>query len=469
MEDNPNWVDRLQTSLFEKRESLETRDLPAMKKNFSLFQSYYEGIYNIFLKKSLVQEDPYKYDEKISEVTTPSEKDFLESAKQIQMDQRLASFHTNLDFLNTYYQFSVDFLDLGRIERILSFISYINWVHLSGPDTNIVSRTLDEFVARINLGTDSMSSQLLHESFTQLDRVTKQIKTILRDMTAYHREAYKLEVRKSVIPHLNTASFSQDAGPGAVKQALSKYMEGSPFYPELVQEILDEDFSPQGDELKESVIRKLTIRQAAAKRKVQKVSHKEILLKAVRIMATSGFQLEDVMNKMTDNHLTLEGQRLSLRGRLKRFFRKMFGKGRQNKIYDISYLDVTTSTNKSESIQYGDFMQDVRKKAKLFTALAHQGSAVTQKLGGASEEKILEFLNKNISSLQALHRRLTGFNDYFKSEMQKDRESQAKFRGLRVELSAVKNSIIKANQAKHEYVASKEEQDQMKQLGVKQE
>ena len=131
MEDNLNWVDRLQTSLFEKRESLETRELPAMKKNFSLFQSYYEGIYNILLKKSQIQEDPYKYDEKISEIATPSEKDFLESDKQIQMNQRLASFHSNLDFLNTYYQFSVDFLDLGRIRRILSFISYINCFKLN--------------------------------------------------------------------------------------------------------------------------------------------------------------------------------------------------------------------------------------------------------------------------------------------------------------------------------------------------
>ncbi len=469
MEDNLNWLDRLQTSLSAKRESLETRDLPAMKKHFSLFQSYYEGINNILLKKSQIQEDPYKYDEKISEITTPSEKDFLESDKQIQMNQRLASFHSNLDFLNTYYQFSVDFLDLGRIRRILSFVSYINWGHLSGPDANIVGRTLDEFVAKINLGTDSLSSQLLLESFTQLDRVTRQIKTILRDMTAYHREAYKLEVRKSVIPHLDAASLSQDSGLGVVKPALPKYMEGSPFYPELVQEILDEDFSPQGDELKESVIRKLATRPVASKRQKQKVSHKEILLKAVRIMATSGFQLEDVMNKMIDNHLALEGRRLSFGGRLKRFFRKMFGKGQKNKIYDISYLDVTTSTNKSESIPYSDFMQDVRKKAKLFMALAHQGSAATQKLGAASEEKILNFLNKNISSLQTLHRRLTGFNDYFKNEIQKDKESRAKFRGLRVELSAVKNSIIKANQAKHEYVAAKEEQDQMKQLGVKQE
>lgn len=147
----------------------------------------------------------------------------------------------------------------------------------------------------------------------------------------------------------------------------------------------------------------------------------------------------------------------------------MFGKGRENKVYDISYIDVTTSTNKSESILYGDFMQDVGKMAQLFTALAHQGSAATQKLGAASEEKILNFLNQNISSLQTLHRRLTGFNNYFKNEIQKDRENRAKFRGLRVELSAVKNSIIKANQAKHEYVAVKEEQDQMKQLGVKQE
>jgi hypothetical protein len=186
-------------------------------------------------------------------------------------------------------------------------------------------------------------------------------------------------------------------------------------------------------------------------------------------MATSGFQLQDVINKMSDNHLALEGRRLSLGGMLKRFFRRLFGKNRRNRIYDIKYLDSTTSTHKSEAIHYNEFMQNLEKRAKLFAALANQGSAEAQKLGAASEEKILDFLNKNISSLQILHRQLTGFNNYFKNEIQKDRHSKAKFRGLRVELSAVKNSIIKANQARHEYVSVKEEQDQMKQLGVERE
>ena len=82
MEDNLNWIDRLENALSDKRESLESRELPAMKKQFSLYQSHYEGMYNILLKKSLIQEDPYKYDEKISEVTVPSDEDFLESEKQ---------------------------------------------------------------------------------------------------------------------------------------------------------------------------------------------------------------------------------------------------------------------------------------------------------------------------------------------------------------------------------------------------
>jgi hypothetical protein len=468
MEENQKWLEKLQNALSAKQESIETRDLPALKRHFSLYKSYFEGIYNILLKKSLIQEDPYKYDEKITDVTTPPEKDFLESEKHSQMSQRLASYHSNLDFLNSYYQFSLDFLDLGRIKRILSFIDYINWTHLSGPDTNIVSRTLDEFVAKINLGTDSMSSQLLLESFTQLDQVTKQIKLILRDMTSYHREAYKLEVRKRIISHLEAGSAGQENGLQAVRQVFPNYMEGRAFYPELVQEVLDEDFSPQGDELKQGVLRKLAIRQAASKRKSRKVPHKEILLKAVRLMATSGFQLEDVVNKMTDNHLALESRKLNLGGKLRKFFRKLIGRSEENKLYEIAYFDVTTSSNRTESIQYSTFMQDLRKKAKLFTTLANQSSAATQKLVAASEETILQFLNKNISSLQTLHRRLIGFNDYFKNEIPKDKDSRGKFRGLRVELSAVKNSIIKANQAKHEYVTVKEEQDQMKRLGMTQ-
>jgi hypothetical protein len=393
----------------------------------------------------------------------------LESEKQIQMNQRLASFHSNLDFLNTYYQFSVDFLDLNRIKRILAFINYIGWTHLSAPDANVVSRTLDEYVAKINLGTDSISSQLLLESFSRLDGVSKQIRTVLRDLAAYHREAYKLQVRKGVLPQVDAASLNQESGSAVVKEAFPRLMEGSPFYPELIQEIIDEEFSAQGEELKEGVIRKLAIRQAAPKKKKQKVSQKETLLKAVRLMATSGYQLQDVLNKMADNHSALEERRSSFGARLRRIFQKVFRKNRANTIYDISYLDVTTSTRKSESIPYSEFMQDLAKKAKLFAALAHQNSAAAQKLAAAPEEKILGFLNKNISSLQSLHRRLTGFNDYFKGEIPSDRRGKSKFRGLRVELSAVKNSIIKANQAKHEYEAVKEEQDQMKQLGVQQE
>jgi hypothetical protein len=39
-------------------------------------------------------------------------------------------------------------------------------------------------------------------------------------------------------------------------------------------------------------------------------------------------------------------------------------------------------------------------------------------------------------------------------------------RGIKLEITAIKNSVVKANQKRHEYVSQKEEIEQLKKLGV---
>ena len=55
-------------------------------------------------------------------------------------------------------------------------------------------------------------------------------------------------------------------------------------------------------------------------------------------------------------------------------------------------------------------------------------------------------------------------DEFFKANVvQEDRD---KIKGIKPELSALKNTYVKANQMRYEYSAQKESEEQMKRLGV---
>ena len=83
------------------------------------------------------------------------------------------------------------------------------------------------------------------------------------------------------------------------------------------------------------------------------------------------------------------------------------------------------------------------------------------------EEQLAGFLDKNIRELQSLHKTLSALDDFFKAEV--DREDREKIKGIKPELGGIKNAILRANSKRHEYSARKEEEEQLKRLGVRSE
>lgn len=106
----------------------------------------------------------------------------------------------------------------------------------------------------------------------------------------------------------------------------------------------------------------------------------------------------------------------------------------------------------------------MQKKIKLYNALSTRASPVYRRLESAQEKQIFNFLNKEITTLQIIQRGLTGLNTYFLDDT--SHEIKGRMRGIKINLSALKNSIVKANQSKHDYVMHQEEAEQMKKLGV---
>jgi len=238
------------------------------------------------------------------------------------------------------------------------------------------------------------------------------------------------------------------------------------FFSDMIREIIIEDYTPQGIELRNKALEILTVIEEKKQKQASR-SYKDILIQAVKFLGSCGLQLEDALNKINEGQLLLENRKRSLGERIKRWLMKLINRNAEAMQYEIEYFDVVTSTVKIEKVPYNEFIEETQKLAQIFSHIINRNSNLFRRLEVSPDDKIFEFLNKNLIKLQIAYRRLSGLISFFKAEI--SREDRIKLKGIKLELNSIKNSIVKSNQKKHEYVAFKEEEEQMKKLGIKKE
>ncbi len=468
MEGNTGFSAILHEALEHYKDHLDRTELPQLKEHYRILHTAYKGIYNVLLKKGLIHEDPYKHETKISEISNPPDEHFLESAKDDQMSIRLSMFESQLDFLLNYYQFSVEFLDLGRVKLLVDLTRYIAWDQLSEVSGNMTTRALAEYVGKIKKGGDGLSSGIVADSLDQIQRASKAALAILKNLANFHKENYKFEIRLSLLPNLEIdgvkALNQREDVMRQIKKRFASEMPGRPFYPELVTEILDEDYGAESDALKAGVVDRLRVKEKKTKVQNAQISFPAMLLDAIRAMAAVSRYLDEAIMKLVDNSMLLENKRLPFFERFKRWIVKLTQKSEEAVVYDVEYFDITTSSTKHENIQFRNFVEDVRKKARVYGGIMSKSSAIYKKIEKASEEQLFTFLNKHLEELGIILRRFQALDTFFKSEV--SREDKAELRGIKIEITAIKNNLVKTNQKKHEYVAKKEENEQLKKLGI---
>lgn len=470
MEDSVAYTNRLEAALASKTERMDGEDLKQLKDDFKLFQSAFQAIYNVLLKKGLISEDPYKYELKISEVTTPPESPFAESEKLDQMCIRLSQYESYLDFLNNYYQFSVEFLTMGRIKRLVSLTKYFAFTQFSENSQHINTRYFAEIVALVRKGTDPLSTGIINEGLLQLEKASRKIFQTLKELTLVHRERYKLDLRRLVTNDMRLerdyAVTHQDEVVRRIRQKYAEVAGDKPFYPELASEILKEDFGSEGESLRDDILKRLEVAEDKSKGQSVERNFKGILVDGARVIIGVGFQLDDAVRKLEENQALLDSLDKSFMTKVKRAIREMLGKRVEHIVHEVEYLDPVSSTRKNESIDFTEFCAEAGKRAQGLVAMVSKTSAAYKRMEGSSEDLVYKFLSKSIEELQSFHRRLSALDEFFQGALD-DPEVKGKARSVKVELGSIKNAIIKANQKRHEYIAQKEELEQMKRLGIR--
>jgi hypothetical protein len=449
--DISNYIETLQQVLIERKNWLDKSELPKLKENLRTFHTAFASLYGIYLKKKLIDEDPYKQETKINELEVPDSSAFQDTKRIEQLSIRLSNYDSHLDFLVNFYQLGMDFLNLERIKRILGLVRYIEWSNFSSVFLAIMTKAVAEITNQSKAGVDTLTLSIIGESLSKLSKMTTSIMTVLKSLNSYYRECYKLSVRQKITQSMSANEANLDN----IKKKMHSSAPGSPFYKELIDEIIKEDYSDSGTDLRDSILNQLKVPVEKQKAAKASVNYKNILLDGIQVIGGSSASINEIGVKFDENETVMESRKKGFLQAVKELIRQIMNAEPDEVIYDIEYLDQTKGVMIKEQVNFHQFRDEMNKKSRILASFVK--GAAYNKLAAMPEDQIMGYLERNIRDVQTMHKTMNALDDFFKSSITgSDRE---KLKGIKPELSALKNTIVKANQLKYEYSATKEEED----------
>ena len=466
MENRKNFVEELSVVLETKRNEFNTKILPKVQENYNIQISALHAIRSTLLKKRVIHDDPYKYDSKMTEVEIPSKENFADSEKASVIGTRLAHYETMLDFVNNYYQFNTDFLTPKRISILLELNSTFIWSDFTNTSTHTNTRAIADIINNLFKGPDQLSNSLLRDSVAHMGKSEVYINTQLKNLSLFYREEYKLLMRREIMPSVKV-SKADCSNPAnilrEIKKIFSIKMKKKPFYTDLIVEIIREDYGEDSSILQQEILSKLEIKEKQDSFSPQKVNNRPILISGLKILSNSAPHLKAALEKIKSNQEMVYKAENTVFKKLAQIFRQALKLAPPEKHITIIITDNINQNTKKQTINYSVFEKEVLQKISLFQSILMPNSAVNQKIKTMPDELLFKSLTKYISDSNEILKQLGGLDEFYKNVKP---ELRSKIRGIKIEITTITNSIIKANQYRAEYQTLSEEVSQMKKLGV---
>lgn len=444
-----------------------TVQLPKVQENYRLHLTCVRNLFDAMVKTSLITPDPYKNDKKVTEIVCPDSSSFADNERSLVLGMRLSDYESMIDYICNYMRFTTDQLSPEVIAKLLQLNETFGWGN-SATENKPNSKALANTILQLKQGAHQLVLSLIQDSTSKSAKALREINEILKDLADFQKERYKAEIRKNIFnaPDFDKgkAYSSTNALFSEIKKFFSKYMKNRSFNSDLVNALVAEELDSDAQEKKLQVLKKLTFEQENSSKKTQKIDTKELIMDVVRIMGTLNESYLIIFEKISSNHRILQDEKKSLGYKIARFFRKMFGIPEPDVEYEIILVDKSNESQKREKLFYNQFVTNLNKRVKYYASFTVKNSPGYNRILAQDEKSILDFVNRHITENNHLFAQLTAFDAYFKKHVHK--EDKSKIRGILIELTTVKNILVKVRQLRAEYLAYIEEQEQMKKLGI---
>ena len=462
------FTNQLQLALMAKQSWFNSERLQTMLEQFRLLHTCVRNLNEVFVKRSLIQPDPYKLETRISDIGTIDTSSFTENEDPIILGKRFSDYEMMLDFISTYFRFSVENMGVNRIKVIMDLLSAFDWANLSSNSSKSNTRALASTIQKARQNAPSVTISLINDSIEKCSKCCKVISSYLSELADFQKELYKGNLRKDLFEHPDfdkqKAFSSPDAEMAEIRRLYVKTTGKKAFYTDLVQEIIAEDQGPDRAALRQRLIEKLEIKITETKKETRTVNPHDLVMSAVFSLGVMGSILGGLYAKLSDNFDLLFLTKKSLFAKFMEALKKALGIKEKPRECTIAVVDQQSGSKSNQYIEVNTLLAQISKLAHIYSGIAAKGNEYN-KINAAKEEDALIFLNRQIQENQKLFTTINALDEHFKSHVEV--LQRPKVKGLKIDLSSYRNAIIAANKKRGEYVSAKEEIEQMQKLGIK--
>ena len=462
------FTNQLEVALMAKQGWFTAERLQSMLEQFRLLYTCVRNLNEVFVKRSLIQPDPYKLESRISDIGTIETSGFTENEDPIILGKRFSDYEMMLDFICTYFRFSVENLTVNKIKTLMELLNAFDWTNLSSNSSKSNTRALATTIQKARMNAPSVTISLINDSIEKCSKCCKVISSYLTELADFQKELYKGNVRKDIFEHPDfdkkKAFSSPDAEMAEIRRLYVKTTGKKNFYTDLVQEIIAEDQAPNRAELRQKLIEKLEIKITETKKETHTVNPHDLLMSAVFSLGVMSSILGGLYSKLSENFDLLFYVKKSLFSKFMEALKKALGIKEKERECTITVTDQQSGSKSQQHIKVNELLAQISKLAHIYAGIASKGNEYN-KINSANEDDALIFLNRQIQENQKLFTIINALDDHFKSHVEV--LQRPKVKGLKIDLSSYRNAIIAANKKRGEYASAKEEIEQMRKLGIK--
>jgi hypothetical protein len=131
-------------------------------------------------------------------------------------------------------------------------------------------------------------------------------------------------------------------------------------------------------------------------------------------------------------------------------------------VYELDYTDSATGISFKKTVVYEEFRAELDKNIRSLTALSSRASA--EKFEAQDDERLMAYLEASIKQIHTFLITMMALDDFFKTTVES--EDRDRVKGIKPELSTIRNAIYRANDKCADYTSAKEEVEQFKKLGI---
>ncbi|MBQ6568576.1 MAG: hypothetical protein IJL80_16140 [Treponema sp.] len=465
--DNEDFNAKIIKAVDDKVSWFNSTVLPKVQEGYRNHLIFVKNLTNALQRRSLITPDPYQNDKKITDVGPIDDAPFNDAERATQLGIRLGQYENMVDFICTYVKFSVEQLPTAKIKKLVDFNGSFSWDALNPEsarqNTKALGAALMELKTTTQGGGPAMS--MLFDSIAKTSKDMEEMSRELKSVGAFQKERYKGEIRKEIVSKLgpyvrgNASALMEE-----IKKQMPTALPRRPFSADIVEELVKEESAPNKDELRSKLLQHLKVQEMPTEKAEESVNVHEIIMGAVLSLGSMSDQYNIVMGKVVTNHDILASEDKGFKQKLGRFFRRLFGMAEPQVEYEVIINKKGTDEKQREIINYNSFMAAFSKRIKFYTSLSSTDSPNYQKMNSQADDFVFNWVNKQMTENGRLQVLLGALDEYFKANT--SGVNRAKIKGIKMELTTLKNVLVKVNQLRSEYASYVEEAEQMKKLGI---